>query len=59
MGGTSQVTVAAPVDSSPAKADTVTLVLSVLAFLAAVGAAFVSYTAHKEATKQAWESYVR
>jgi hypothetical protein len=56
LGATSQVSVAAPVDSSPAKADTVTLVLSVLAFLAALGAAFVSYSAYSAAEKQQWES---
>jgi len=50
------MTVAAPVDTTPAKADTVTLVLSVLAFLAAVGAAFVNYSAHSAAAKQSWES---
>jgi hypothetical protein len=59
MTGGSAVTVASSPDTSPAKADTVTLVLSVLAFLAALGAAFVNYSAHSAAAKQPWESSAR
>ena len=46
--------IAPVISSSPAKADTMGLVLSILAFVAAGAAAFFAYTVHTAATLPSW-----